>query len=447
MGNTTLSFGAGETIVEETQGQYLRPLLERVRQQECSSPWRNKVLSAEDVCPYVGLRPYTDAERDYFFGRERDQRVSSSNLYAASLTILYGESGVGKSSVLLAGVVPYLRSQPRSAVVVFREWQRPDFLEAIKSECLKAVELARQQPLDIAPTLPLDDLLCVSAQELGGSIPCFVHPDSGAPFDRGGDPQASGCLQRASVRRCLARPDRGRARPLNPGAGPYRVGLAGIRRSGSGADRGGDDPYRSAVLGARDDATVGGGEERPFPYAPREHPAAVGRGGADRREPPGQRYGKAGRRRAGGLLALLRPAGDALRQQDRLRRRRPDQMGRRPGIPRTGCSANPLRSPSLARRCWPRGSAAGGALRDFPRRAGAGGARLADAVHRGPGEGRGRAAPRRAPAAGRRAGPSGKAPAMAVHGTAGDPCPGTGDGRVCLGTERTGREAVPSCHR
>ena len=93
--------------------------------------------AAADFCPYVGLQPYTDAERDYFFGRERDQRVISSNLYAASLTILYGESGVGKSSVLLAGVVPYLRCQPRSAVVVFREWQRPDFLEAIKSECLK----------------------------------------------------------------------------------------------------------------------------------------------------------------------------------------------------------------------------------------------------------------------------------------------------------------------
>jgi conflict system STAND superfamily ATPase len=152
------------------------------------------VLSAEDVCPYVGLQPYTDAERDYFFGRERDQRVISSNLYAASLTILYGESGVGKSSVLLAGVVPYLRSQPRSAVVVFREWQRPDFLEAIKSECLKAVELARQQPLDITATLPLDDLLCASAQALGGPILLLFdqfeeyflyHPDSGAgtPFD------------------------------------------------------------------------------------------------------------------------------------------------------------------------------------------------------------------------------------------------------------------------
>ncbi len=56
------------------------------------------------------------------------------------------------------------------------------------------MELARQQPLDIAPSLPFDDLLCASAQALGGSILVLFdqfeeyflyHPDSGAgtPFD------------------------------------------------------------------------------------------------------------------------------------------------------------------------------------------------------------------------------------------------------------------------
>lgn len=125
---------------------------------------------ADDFCPYVGLQPYTDAEREYFFGRERDQRIIASNLYASSLTVLYGESGVGKSSILLAGVAPYLRSQPRTAVVVFREWQRADFLAAIKSACVKAVELVRQKPIDIAATPPFDDLLCDAAQAFGGSI-------------------------------------------------------------------------------------------------------------------------------------------------------------------------------------------------------------------------------------------------------------------------------------
>ena len=124
----------------------------------------------DDFCPYVGLQPYTAADREYFFGRERDQRIIASNLYASSLTILYGESGVGKSSVLLAGVAPYLRIQPRTAVVVFREWQRADFVAAIKSACIEAVELAGQKPLAITAALPLDDLLCKAAQAFAGSL-------------------------------------------------------------------------------------------------------------------------------------------------------------------------------------------------------------------------------------------------------------------------------------
>ena len=72
-------------------------------------------------CPYVGLQPYTEADIDYFFGRERDQRIIAANLGAARLTILYGASGVGKSSVLLAGVVPSLRARPRTAVAVVRD--------------------------------------------------------------------------------------------------------------------------------------------------------------------------------------------------------------------------------------------------------------------------------------------------------------------------------------
>ena len=39
-------------------------------------------------CPYVGLQPYTEADIDYFFGRERDQRIIATNLGAARLTIL-----------------------------------------------------------------------------------------------------------------------------------------------------------------------------------------------------------------------------------------------------------------------------------------------------------------------------------------------------------------------
>jgi ABC-type transport system involved in cytochrome bd biosynthesis fused ATPase/permease subunit len=64
--------------------------------------------------PYVGLRPFREEDSDFFFGREKDIRIISSNLLSEPLTVLYGPSGVGKSSVLQAGVVPELKAIPNT---------------------------------------------------------------------------------------------------------------------------------------------------------------------------------------------------------------------------------------------------------------------------------------------------------------------------------------------
>ena len=61
--------------------------------------------------PYLGLVPYTEEDARFFFGRERDQRVVVANLFASHLTLLYGASGVGKSSLLRAGVIKELRER------------------------------------------------------------------------------------------------------------------------------------------------------------------------------------------------------------------------------------------------------------------------------------------------------------------------------------------------
>jgi WD40 repeat protein len=79
----------------------------------------------ELACPFKGLASFDDSELDalLFFGRERDVRVIESNLLASRLTVLYGASGVGKSSVVRAGVVRRLRALPeRPLVVVGDAW-------------------------------------------------------------------------------------------------------------------------------------------------------------------------------------------------------------------------------------------------------------------------------------------------------------------------------------
>jgi WD40 repeat protein len=84
--------------------------------------------------PFKGLAPFDDSEFDalFFFGRDRESEVIAANVLAARLTVLYGPSGVGKSSVLRAGVAHRLRRQaeanvgdrghPEFVLVVFDAW-------------------------------------------------------------------------------------------------------------------------------------------------------------------------------------------------------------------------------------------------------------------------------------------------------------------------------------
>jgi hypothetical protein len=68
--------------------------------------WRYK-------CPYRGLAAMTEKDSDYFFGREREIVDVVSALAAAPdrLPVLFGNSGVGKSSLAQAGVLAALKRQ------------------------------------------------------------------------------------------------------------------------------------------------------------------------------------------------------------------------------------------------------------------------------------------------------------------------------------------------
>jgi len=60
-------------------------------------------------CPYRGLLSYSEAEHTFFFGRERDTDLVVANMLANRVSVLCGPSGVGKSSLLQAGVLHELR--------------------------------------------------------------------------------------------------------------------------------------------------------------------------------------------------------------------------------------------------------------------------------------------------------------------------------------------------
>ena len=59
--------------------------------------------------PYVGLDYFLEEDAGLFFGRDAERKRIIGNLRASRLTLLYAESGVGKSSLLRAGVSARLR--------------------------------------------------------------------------------------------------------------------------------------------------------------------------------------------------------------------------------------------------------------------------------------------------------------------------------------------------
>jgi WD40 repeat protein len=82
-------------------------------------------MSEKPESPYKGLNAFEDTELDalLFFGRERETEIVVANLIASRLTVLYGPSGVGKSSLLRAAVARSLRALPEEPlVVVFSSW-------------------------------------------------------------------------------------------------------------------------------------------------------------------------------------------------------------------------------------------------------------------------------------------------------------------------------------
>ena len=68
--------------------------------------------------PYKFLDYYTEQDAQIFFGREQEIETISSQILAHRSFILHGRSGVGKSSILRAGLMPRLKASSHQVVVI-----------------------------------------------------------------------------------------------------------------------------------------------------------------------------------------------------------------------------------------------------------------------------------------------------------------------------------------
>ena len=116
-------------------------------------------MHAKSPSPFKGLRRSRSATRPIFFGRTAEIAIIASNLKGSRLTIFYGPSGVGKSSVLRAGVgheieetIRFNRDdigKPGYAFAYVSQWHG-DPVEAVKQAVRQAVlsALSGQPGLD-----------------------------------------------------------------------------------------------------------------------------------------------------------------------------------------------------------------------------------------------------------------------------------------------------------
>ncbi|MEM9072442.1 MAG: protein kinase [Myxococcota bacterium] len=112
----------------------------------------------EGACPYPGLTTFGEAHAQLFFGRLSDTRRVLARLEDNSLVVLTGASGVGKSSLIYAGLVPSLHASDEWTVIRTRPGRRPlanlaaaggsDLAEVLRTEPGALGSELRQRALD-----------------------------------------------------------------------------------------------------------------------------------------------------------------------------------------------------------------------------------------------------------------------------------------------------------
>ena len=104
------------------------------------------------ICPYPGLRPFTEEESIFFKGRDLHIRQIVKQLEENKMAFITGASGDGKSSMVYAGVVPYIRAGFSKAK--FNSWAVVDFkpqrnpLESLALSTAKELQIPYETTLN-----------------------------------------------------------------------------------------------------------------------------------------------------------------------------------------------------------------------------------------------------------------------------------------------------------
>src|SRR5215471_1597232 len=141
-------------------------------------------IAPQDVrAPFRGLVSYAEDDAAVFFGRDTEMQLVIANLAAARFTVLYGSSGVGKSSLLRAGVKHRLDAMarenlrvsgtPQLGTVVFSSWSDdplPLLCRRIRRSVAEAWVLPDARVDRQPPDARLDEEIARAAEAVDGEL-------------------------------------------------------------------------------------------------------------------------------------------------------------------------------------------------------------------------------------------------------------------------------------
>jgi len=100
------------------------------------------ILTAQN--PWPGLRAFTESEHEFFFGRECEAAELLELIERAPVVVLFGQSGLGKTSLIQAGLFPELKRRDFFGLRLRFDYSEdaPPLVEQIKNRLSGALDRA-----------------------------------------------------------------------------------------------------------------------------------------------------------------------------------------------------------------------------------------------------------------------------------------------------------------
>ena len=223
-------------------GDRLRELETAMLRQDPALSLVESMHRVSEQCPYLGLEAFSLSDADAFFGRDADIDAIRDRMRPGALVVVVGASGSGKSSLVLAGVLPRITESRRVAVVTAGRDAAVDLRSRIAQQgAADVVGIDQAEAIFQLPAAERDALCAIVADLLNGGA-CVIMtlrsdfldrstgmPHIGAEIGRG--VYAIGPLSVDGLREAVERPAERAGLRLEPGLVEVIVRDAGDRRT------------------------------------------------------------------------------------------------------------------------------------------------------------------------------------------------------------------------